>query len=124
MGLPTLAVRRPILTSMIFLAVVVLGLVSVFRLQVELYQGENRGIVSIIIRVRGGLPPIEVEKLITKPVEEAVGGVAHVTSLYSHSREAESRVTLEFEPGTDMNYTALEVREKFSRVLPLSLIHI
>lgn len=118
MGLPTLAVRRPILTSMIFLAVVVLGLVSVFRLQVELYQGENRGIVSIIIRVRGGLPPIEVEKLITKPVEEAVGGVAHVTSLYSHSREAESRVTLEFEPGTDMNYTALEVREKFSRVLP------
>lgn len=118
MGLPSFSVRRPVLTGMIFLALVVLGLVSVFQLQVELYQGENRGIISIIIRVRGGLPPVEVEKLITKPVEEAVATVAHAANLYSHSREAEARVTLEFEPGTDMNYAALEVREKFSRVLP------
>lgn len=119
MGLPRVAVVRPVLTSMIFTAIVVLGLVSVFNLQVELYQGENRGIISVVVRVRGGLPPTEVEKLITKPVEEALGTVSHVTNLYSHSREAESRVTLEFEPGTDMNYSALEVREKFSRALPL-----
>lgn len=118
MGLPAFSVKRPVLTGMIFLAVVVLGLVSVFQLQVELYQGENRGIISIVISVRGGLPPVEVEKLITKPVEEAVATVSHVKNLYSHSREAESRVTLEFEPGTDMNYAALEIREKFSRVLP------
>lgn len=118
MGLPSFSVRRPVLTGMVFLAVVVLGLVSVFRLQVELYQGENRGIISIIIRVRGGLPPVEVERLITKPVEEAVATVSHLKNIYSHSREAESRVTLEFEPGTDMNYAALEIREKFSRVIP------
>ena len=118
MGLPGFATRRPILTIMVFLAVVILGMVSVFQLQVELYQGESRGIISVIVRVRGGLPPVEVEKLITKPVEEALASVTHVSELYSHSREAESRVTLEFEPGTDMNYAALEVREKFSRVLP------
>ncbi len=118
MGLPGFATQRPILTLMVFLAVVILGLVSVFQLQVELYQGESRGIISVIIRVRGGLPPVEVEKLITKPVEEALASVTHVSELYSHSREAESRVTLEFEPGTDMNYAALEVREKFSRVVP------
>ena len=118
MGLPTFSVKRPVLVCMIFLGIVILGLVSVFRLQVELYQGENRGIISVVIRVRGGLPPEEVEKLITKPVEEALASVTHMTALYSHSREAESRVTLEFKPGTDMNYAALEVREKFSRVLP------
>ncbi len=103
---------------MIFLAIVVLGMVSLFQLQIELYQGENRGIISIIIRVRGGLPPTEVEKMITKPVEESVATVSRLKNLYSHSREAESRVTLEFEVGTDMNYAALEVREKFSRVIP------
>lgn len=118
MGLPALSVRRPVMTGMIFFAILVLGLVSVFRLQIELYQGENRGIISIIVRVRGGLPPVEVEKLITKPIEESVATVSHMKNLYSHSREAESRVTLEFEPGTDMNYAALEIREKFSRVLP------
>lgn len=118
MGLPSFSVRHPVLTLMVFVAVVVLGLVSVFQLQVELYQGENKGIISVIVRVRGGLPPVEIEKLITKPVEEALASVSHVTNLYSHSREAESRVTLEFEPGTDMNYAALEVREKFPRVLP------
>lgn len=118
MGLPSVAVKRPVLTGMIFLAVLVLGMVSLFQLQIELYQGENRGIISIIIRVRGGLPPLEVEKMITKPVEEAVATVTRLKNLYSHSREAESRVTLEFEVGTDMNYAALEVREKFSRVIP------
>lgn len=118
MGLPTFSVRKPVLTGMVFLAILVLGMVSVFRLQVELYQGENRGIISVIVRVRGGLPPVEVEKLITKPIEEALASVSRIQNLYSHSREAESRVTLEFDPGTDMNYTALEVREKFSRVIP------
>jgi HAE1 family hydrophobic/amphiphilic exporter-1 len=118
MGLPSFSAKRPVLTGMVFLAVVILGMVALFQLQVELYQGENRGIISIIVRVRGGLPPVEVEKLITKPVEESVATVAHLKSLYSHSREAESRVTLEFEPGTDMSYAALEIREKFSRVIP------
>ena len=118
MGLPSFSVHRPILVGMVFLGVVILGLVSVLRLQVELYQGENKGIISVIIRVRGGLQPTEVEKLITKPVEEALASVSHVKNLYSHSREAEGRVTLEFETGTDMNYAALEVREKFSRVVP------
>ncbi len=88
------------------------------RLPVELYQGQNQGIVSIIVRARGGLPPTDVEKSITKPVEEAVATVSHLKSLYSHSREAESRVTIEFEPGTNMDFAALEVREKFSRVKP------
>lgn len=118
MGLPNFAIKRPIFTIMVFLAIMVLGIVSVFQLQVELYQGENRGIISVIVRVRGGLPPVEVEKLITKPIEGALASISHVVNLYSHSREAESRVTLEFKPGTDMNYAALEVREKFSRVLP------
>ncbi len=118
MGLPSFSLKRPVLIGMIFSGIVIMGLVSVMRLQVELYQGENKGIISIIIRVRGGLQPTEVEKLITKPVEEAVATVAHVKNLYSHSREAEGRVTLEFETGTDMNYAALEIREKFSRVVP------
>lgn len=119
MGLPTVAIRKPVLVAMIFVACVVLGLISLFRLPIELYQGQNQGIISIVVRARGGLAPVEVEKSITRPVEEAVATVSKLKTLYSSSREAESRVTLEFEPGTNMQFSALEIREKFSRVIPL-----
>ncbi|MFZ5802943.1 MAG: efflux RND transporter permease subunit [Candidatus Omnitrophota bacterium] len=118
MGLPTFSVNRPVLTGMVFLGFIVFGLISLLRLPIELYQGQSRGIVSIVVRARGGLPALEVEKEITKPVEESVSTVSRLKNLYSHSREAESRVTLEFEPGTNMDFAALEVREKFSRVRP------
>ncbi len=104
---------------MVFLALIVLGVISLTRLQVELYQGQNQGIISIIVRARGGLPPPDVEKNITVPIEEVMATVSRLKNLYSSSREAESRVTMEFEPGTDMNFAALEIREKFSRVQPL-----
>ena len=119
MGLPTVAIQRPVLVAMLFVCLTMLGLIALGRLPVELYQGQSSGIVSIVVRARGGLPPEEVEKLITKPTEEAVATVSNLKNLYSHSREAESRVTLEFDPGTDMDFAALEVREKFSKVKPL-----
>jgi len=100
----------------IFAVLFILGIVTLVFLPVELYQGSGQGIISIIVRARGGLAPIEVEEMITRPIEEVVGTVTHLKNLYSNSREAESRVTLEFEPGTDMKFAALEVREKFSRV--------
>jgi len=115
MGLPQVTVKRPVLTLMLLSGLMMMGVISLTRLQIELYQGSAHGVISILTRVRGGLSPEEVEKLITKPVEEAVATVSHLKSMYSNSREAESRVTLEFEPGTDMNFAALEVREKFSK---------
>lgn len=119
MGLPTFSMQRPVLIMMVFAAATLIGLISLGRLPIELYQGQNQGVVSIIVHARGGLSPSEVEKQITKPIEEAVATVSHMSGLYSSSREAEARVTMQFEPGTDMNFAALEVREKFARVKPL-----
>jgi len=115
-GLPTLSVKRPVTVIMITVAAVLLGVISFGRLPVELYQDIGRGIISVILRVRGGQSPEDVERLVTRPVEEALGSVHHLKRLYSNTREGEARVTLEFEPGTDMNFAQLEVREKFSGV--------
>lgn len=117
MGLPRVTVHRPVFTLMILGALILLGLIALFRLQVELYQGGNRGIISVMVRVRGGMAPREIEKLATKQMEEGLATVSHVKNLYSHSREGEARVTMEFEPGTDMRFAALEVREKFAKVI-------
>lgn len=119
MGLPSFSIKRPVFTLILYAAIMVIGLISLFRLKIELYQGQSQSIISIVVRARGGLPSQDVEKMITKPIEEAVATVSHMKSLYSSSREAESRVTMEFEPGTNMNFAALEIREKFSRVKPL-----
>jgi len=116
MNLPSIAVRRPITMLMIFLGIMLIGFVSLNKLKVELMPDTSYEDISIIVRIRGGIPPTEVEMLVTKLIEEAVGGITHLRELISISEEGESRVVLRFEPGINMDFAALEVREKFSRI--------
>ena len=101
---------------MIYTILVLIGVLSLLQLPVELYPNISFGEISIIIEVRGGIPPTEVESLVTKQVEEAVGTVSHLEEMLSISKEGESTVVLSFEPGIDMNFAALDVREKFAKV--------
>lgn len=124
MSLPLLSVRRPTTVMMVILAVMIMGGVSLTRLPVELYPNTSFGEISIRIGVRGQLPPEEVEQTVTRIVEEGVATVSYLKRMISISKEGESTVVLSFEPGTDMNFAALEVREKFSKVkdkLPKSI---
>lgn len=116
MNLPEFSIRRPITVMMTTLAVILFGLVALFRLPVELYPNTSFGEISIVIYVRGGIPPVEVEQMVTKPIEEAVSTVSNLQQLLSVSKEGESTVVLSFKPGTDMDFAALEVREKFAKV--------
>ncbi len=101
---------------MIFLGAVILGWVSLRNLPVELMPNTSFGNVTIFINVRGGIPPVEIEERITRPVEEAVSSTSHVRSIESTSEEASATIVIKFEPGTNMDFAALEVREKFARV--------
>ncbi|MBI5124291.1 MAG: efflux RND transporter permease subunit, partial [Candidatus Omnitrophica bacterium] len=101
---------------MIYTILILVGLLALLQLPVELYPNISFGEISIIIEVRGGIPPTEVETLVSKPIEEAVGTVSHLEEMLSISKEGESTVVLSFEPGIDMDFAALEVREKFAKV--------
>lgn len=116
MNLPELSIKKPVTVLMLTLIVVLFGVVSLTRLPVELYPNTSFGQISIIISVRGGIPPTEVETLVTKPIEEAVATVSDLEQLLSISKEGESTVVLSFKPSTDMDFAALEVREKFAKV--------
>jgi len=116
MNIPEFAVKRSITILMIFSALILFGAVSLVRLPVELYPNVSFGEISILVQVRGGIPPTEVEELVTKPIEEAISTVSHLEQVLSISKEGESTVVLSFKPGTNMNFAALEVREKFARV--------
>lgn len=116
MALPKTAIRRPVTVLMGVIIALFMGLVSIFYLPVELMPNISYGIVSIIINIRGGIPPVEVEERVSKPIEEAVGTVSHLEEMLSISKEGESTIQLSFKPGTNMNFAALEVREKFAKV--------
>jgi len=116
MSLSKLAITRPIAILMVFSAALLIGIVSLFYLPVELYPNISLNDISIIILVRGGIPPTEVESLVTKLIEEAVSTVSHLKELLSVSKEGEATIVLSFEPGTNMDFVALEVREKFAKV--------
>src|SRR3989338_5697533 len=116
MNLPSFSIKRPVTMLMVYLILILMGLICLTQLPVELYPNISFGEISIIIEVRGGIPPTEVESLVSKPIEEAVGTVSHLEEMMSISKEGESTVVLSFEPGINMEFAALEVREKFARI--------
>ena len=116
MSLPSASIHRPVTMLMIYTVLLMEGVICLMQLPVELYPNISFGEVSIIIQVRGGMPPTEVESLVSKQVEEAVGSVSHLAEMMSISKEGESTVVLSFEPGINMDFAALEVREKFARI--------
>ncbi|MBU0683993.1 MAG: efflux RND transporter permease subunit, partial [Candidatus Omnitrophica bacterium] len=99
MSLSKFSILRPITTIMIFAALGLIGLISLSRLPVELYPDISFGQISIIIYIRGGIPPTEVESMVTKPIEEAVSTVSHMESMLSISKEGEATIVLSFDRG-------------------------
>jgi len=116
MSIARVCVQRPVAAGMVFAAFCVVGLASLLRLPVELMPNAKSGDISVMVDVRGGMPPEEVESMIAKPIEDAVGDVAALKDVVSISEEGRCRVSLKFEPGTDMDYAALDVRERISRI--------
>ncbi len=116
MSLPSFSLRRPITVTMLYLGMSLVGAIGLTQLPVELYPNFSFGDISIIVDIRGGMPPVEVEGRVAKIIEEAVGDTTHLRDLISISEEGRTRVVLAFEPGTDMDFAALEVREKFSKI--------
>ncbi len=101
---------------MFFMGMVLIGVIAFRLLPIEMMPNTSFGDITINIDVRGGIPASEVEKQIARPVEEAVGSVTHLKNILSISKEGNATCILEFEPGTNMDFAALEVREKFNRI--------
>ncbi|MEM7262716.1 MAG: efflux RND transporter permease subunit, partial [Planctomycetota bacterium] len=111
-----LAVRRRVSVFMTSLAVIAFGVVGYSRLSLELFPE----IAYPSISVQTDFPdtaPQEVENLVSRPVEEAVGVLRGLQTIHSVSRSGTSEVTLQFEWGTDMDLMSMEVREKLDRLI-------
>lgn len=114
-----IATERRVTIMMFTVAIVLFGMVSLARLNVNLLPDISYPTITIRTELTGAAP-IEVENLLTKPIEEAVGVVRNVRLVRSVSRTGQSDVTLEFLWGTDMDIAGVDVREKVDIIeLPL-----
>lgn len=116
MSLPGVSVRRPIGVVMIYLAVIVLGLVALARLPVDLMPRADMPRMNVTTTYTG-VAPQEIETLITRPVEQALSSISGVEKIEATSSEGLSRVSLEFEWGTDLDVAVADVRAQLDRLV-------
>ncbi len=110
MNLPELGVKRPILTSVIFIIILIFGIVSLANLSIDLMPDISFPALSIITTYPG-TGPEEIETSVTKIIEDSVSTVPNIKKVSSTSEEGISVVTLEFEWGTDLDNAANDVRD-------------
>jgi HAE1 family hydrophobic/amphiphilic exporter-1 len=114
-----IATERRVTIVMLMVAIVLFGMVSLSRLKLNLLPDISYPTVTVRTELTGAAP-VEVENLLTKPIEEAVGVIRNVRLVRSVSRSGQSDVTLEFLWGTDMDVAGVDVREKLD-ILTLPL---
>jgi len=116
MFLSNLSVRRPVFTTMLVLAFVVLGIFGYLRLSVDLMPDIDFPFVTVTT-IYPGAGPEEVESQITERIEDAVSTIAEIDLMESISRESVSFVIIRFELEADSDDAANEVRAKVDAIL-------
>jgi len=119
MNIVELATRRRVTIGMVTLTLVLFGLIALSDLKVNLLPDLSYPTLTVRTEYEGAAP-LEIENLLSKPVEEALGVVRNVRKIHSISRTGQSDVVLEFVWGTNMDVAGLEVRDKLE-VLALPL---
>ncbi|MEA3328410.1 MAG: efflux RND transporter permease subunit [Candidatus Omnitrophota bacterium] len=115
MNISKLSVNRPVTAIMVFTAVLLLGFISWSKLPQELFPSITYPQITVVTSYENAAPE-EIESLITKIIEEATGTVNNVKRISSISKEGLSLVIVEFNWGTNMDFAALNVREKIDLI--------
>ncbi|MBL7131700.1 MAG: efflux RND transporter permease subunit, partial [Candidatus Omnitrophica bacterium] len=110
MNLPQFGVRYPVTTTMIFVAMVLLGLVSLFRLGLDLMPDIEIPTIAVLTTYEGAGPE-EVESKITKILEDRLATVKNLDKIESSSEEGISAIMLKFDWGTNLDEAANDVRD-------------
>ncbi|MCK4774954.1 MAG: efflux RND transporter permease subunit, partial [Candidatus Krumholzibacteria bacterium] len=116
MILSKMAVNRPVLTTVMVAAILVLGVFSYFRLVVDLFPEVDFPFVTVTT-IYPGAGPEEVESQISKRIEDAVSTIAGIKRMDSINRESLSMIFVEFKLGVDQDQAGIDVKEKVEQIL-------
>ena len=109
------AVKRPIMTALCFIAVVIFGIFSFTKLPIDLMPDIETNTIMVITSYAGASSS-DIETNVSRPLENTLNSVEHLKHITSKSRENISLITLEFEYGYDIDDLTNDVRDKLNMV--------
>ena len=114
MNISELSIRRPVLSTVLTLIILLFGFIGYNYLGVREYPSVDNPIISVSCSYPGANADV-IENQITEPLEQNINGIPGIRSLSSVSQQGSSRITVEFELSVDLETAANDVRDKVSR---------
>ncbi|MDE5760930.1 MAG: efflux RND transporter permease subunit, partial [Bacteroides sp.] len=114
MNISELSIRRPVLSTVLTLIILLFGFIGYNYLGVREYPSVDNPIISVSCSYPGANADV-IENQITEPLEQNINGIPGIRSLSSVSQQGSARITVEFELSVDLETAANDVRDKVSR---------
>ncbi|UCG39016.1 MAG: efflux RND transporter permease subunit [bacterium] len=115
MFLSDLSIKRPVLATVMSLAMILIGMISYQRLSVREYPRIDEPVVNVDTTYTGA-PAEIIESQVTQPLEESLAGIEGIDLITSISRPERSQITIKFRMDRDIDEAANDVRDRVSRV--------
>jgi len=109
------AVKRPIMTSLVFIAIAVFGLFSLTKLPIDLFPDIDTNMI-MVMETYAGASSQDIENNVTRPLENSLNSVNYLKHITSKSQENYSLITLQFEYGHDIDALTNDVRDKLDMI--------
>ncbi|HRE41999.1 MAG TPA: efflux RND transporter permease subunit [Ignavibacteria bacterium] len=116
MRLSEVCIKRPVLSIVISIVLVLFGVVGFLQLEVREYPNVDPPIITVNTSYPGANSDV-IEAQITEPLEQSINGIDGIRIISSQSREQSSQITIEFDLSKDIDAAANDVRDRVSRVL-------
>lgn len=113
MNIAKLAINRPVFITSIVAIIIILGSISFSDVSVEMLPDMSFPTMSITT-IYSGSSPVEIEQLITNPLEDELGTISGIKHLSSESKEGLSIITIEFNMDVDIDKVSQDVRDKIN----------
>lgn len=120
MSLSSTSIKRPVLTIVLSLVIILFGIIGLTYLGVREFPSVDPAIITVSTDYPGANSDV-IETQITEPLEQNINGIPGIRTLTSVSRQGGSNITVEFELSIDLETAANDVRDKVSqaqRLLP------
>lgn len=116
MQLSDLSVKRPVFAAVLAMLIVVIGIVAFFSLSVREYPDVDPPVVSVSTTYTGAAATV-VEARVTQVLEQSLSGVEGLQTITSRSQDGQSRISIEFTAGRDVDVAANDVRDRVGRAV-------
>src|SRR4051812_5593538 len=114
MRLSEISISRPVLATMMSLAIILFGVIGLMRLPVRELPDVDPPIVNVMTIYTGASAAV-IETQVTEPLEEVLNSIEGIKKITSQSREQVSNITIEFNLSRSVDLAAQDVRDRVSR---------